>query len=420
MKKAKHLLKMVVKVYKERGLISLIRRIFQYLKEFAASLFFTSGDVLYISGCPGSSRFYRCFNQAEELKLYGLKSKIVSQDNLNLLKLTGKFNIFIFQRVIYNEHIKNTINSIKKQKKPIIFETDDLVFDPRYIPLMHYYNFFGDEEKSWYQNGIGREILKDAYVKNCIVSTDFLARALKQKYPNKNIFISYNKLNRKQVSQARKALAKKNEIKLNDGKIRIGYFSGSRSHDNDFETISNVLLEILKENKDAVLMTVGHLDINGKLGEVRSQIEKFDFVPLKKLPELMLKADINIVPLEIDNPFCQAKSALKYFEAGLLEIPTVATATDSFRKFIKNGESGFLAENENDWRDYVGKLIKDERLRVKIGREAREDSLREHTTQKIHPGTKKLAEFIGEELKNLADRNKDKKKNTKKVNKKQR
>ena len=418
MKKTKHLLKMTVKVYRERGLINLIRRIFLYLKEFALALFIKSGDVLYISGCPGGSRFYRCHNQAEELRLYGLKSKVISQDNLNLLRLAGRFNIFIFQRVIYNEHIKNVINSIKKQKKAIIFETDDLVFDPRYIPLMHYYNFFGDEEKSWYRNGIGREILEDAYVKNCIVSTDFLARALKQKYPSKNIFISYNKLNQKQVSQARKALVKKNKIKPNDGKVRIGYFSGSRSHDNDFETISNALLEILKENKDAVLMMVGHLDINGKFGEVRSQIEKFDFVSLKKLPELMLKADINIVPLEIDNPFCQAKSALKYFEAGLLEIPTVATATDSFKRIIENGRNGFLAENENDWRGYVGKLIKNKELRIKMGREAREDSLQKHTTQKIHPGTKKLAEFIREELKNLADRNKDKKKNTKKINKK--
>ena len=401
MKKTKHLLKMTVKVYRERGLISLIRRIFLYLKEFTLALFIKPGDVLYISGCPGGSRFYRCQNQAEELELYGIKSRIVSQDNLNLLRLTGKFKVFIFQRVIYNKHIKNVINAIKNQKKPIIFETDDLVFDPRYIPLMHYYNFFGDEEKSWYQNGIGREILEDAYVKNCIVSTDFLARALKQKYPNKNVFISYNRLNRKQVSQAGKALAKKNKIKPNDGKIRIGYFSGSRSHDNDFETISNVLLGILKENEDAVLMTVGHLDINGKFGEVRSQIEKFDFVPLRKLPELMLKADINIVPLEIDNPFCQAKSALKYFEAGLLEIPTVATATDSFKRIIENGRNGFLAENENDWRGYVGKLIKNKELRIKMGREAREDSLQKHTTQKIHPGTKKLAEFIKKELKNV-------------------
>jgi len=420
MKKTKHLLKMTVKVYKERGLINLIRRVFLYLKEFVLALFIRPGDVLYISGCPGGSRFYRCHNQAEELKLYGIKSKIISQDNLNLLRVVKKFKVFIFQRVIYNEHIKDTISVIKKQKKAIIFETDDLVFDPRYISFMHYYNFFGDEEKSWYRNGIGREILEDAYAENCIVSTDFLKEALREKYPDKNIFISYNKLNKNQIKYAQQALSKKEKIKPNDGKIRIGYFSGSQSHDNDFETISNVLLEILKENKDAVLMTVGQLDINGKFGEVRSQIEKFDFIPLKKLPELMLKADIDIVPLEINNPFCQAKSALKFFEAGLLEIPTVAAATDSFEKVIKNGENGFLAEDENDWREYITKLIKEKELRIKIGRKAKEDSLRKHTAKKIHSDTKKLAEFIKSELKNLSDENSDKQKNKRKINKKQR
>ncbi len=389
---------MTVKVYRERGLASLIQRIFSYVKEFARALFIRSGDALYISGCPGGSRFYRCRNQGEELELYGIKARAVSQDNLNLNMLIKKFEVFIFQRVIYNKHIESVINFIKKEGKTIIFETDDLVFDPRFISHMHYFNFFGEEEKGWYRNGIGREILEDPYVRDCIVSTHYLADRLREKYPRKNIFISTNKLGNDQVRWAREALANKDKIKPKDGKVRIGYFSGSRSHDSDFETISKVLLRILRENKNVVLMTVGHLELNGEFSRLKNQIEKFSFVPLKKLSELILRSDINVVPLEIDNPFCQAKSALKFFEAGVLEIPTVASATDSFQRVIENEKNGFLAKNENDWYKYLMLLIKNENLRKEIGQNARESSLEKHTTQKVHSDTEKLAKFIKQKI----------------------
>jgi len=385
---------MTIKVYKKRGLINLIKRVFQYVKEFGIALFIGDGDVLYVSGCPGGSRFYRCQNQAEELEKYGIRLKVISQNNLSLLRLVTKFEVFIFQRLIYDDYIGEVIDAIKKHNKTIIFETDDLVFDPTYIPWMHYYNFFSDEEKNWYQNGIGREILEDSYIKNCIVSTDFLKEKLREKYPSKRIFVSYNKLSKNQINWAKNVLRKKMKIKPNDKKIRIGYFSGSRSHDNDFETVSNVILKILKENKNVILMIVGHLKLNDKFKDVKNQVEKFDFVSLKKFPKLVARVDINIAPLEIDNPFCQAKSALKYFEAGLLEIPTVATATQSFKKVIKNKKTGFLAKNNEDWYNYLSLLINDESLRKKIGQQAGKDSLQNRTTQETHADSIELVKLI--------------------------
>lgn len=394
---------MTVKVYRERGLTELIQRIFLYLSDLAKGIYFLlkynkKKDILYISGCPGSSQFYRCLNQCEELNKHGLSAEIINQDNPYVKYMLKNFNTFIFQRTIYNKHIAKIIEEIKTQKKEIIFETDDLVFNPKYIPQMHYYNFMSEEEKNWYDNGIGREILEDSYVKNCITSTNFLGEKIKEKYPDKNIFVSENKLNREQVLRAEKALAKKEKLKPKDGKIRIGYFSGSKSHDADFETVSNAILKILKENRKAVLMIVGHLNVNGNFSEVKNQIENRAFVPLKKLPELIALSDINIIPLEIDNLFCQAKSGLKFFEAGLVDVPTIATATAPLQKMIENEKNGFLAENEGDWKKYLQLLISDKDLRERIGGQARIDSLEKHTTQKIHPETEKLAEYLKNKL----------------------
>lgn len=390
MKDVKHLLKMSIRVYRERGLRSLFFRVRSYLREFL-SVFFKRGSVLYISGCPGGSRFYRCSNQSEELEFNGIKSAIVSQDCVGLPFILKRFKVFVFQRVIFNNDMKEIVEKIKAQNKPIIFETDDLVFDPQYISKMHYYTYMEDEEKGWYNNGIGREILEDEYVSNCVVSTDYLAKKIKNKYPQKKVFVSGNKLNAKQLKWANKAFVNKSQIKENDGKIRIGYFSGSRSHDNDFDTIANVLLNILKENPNVILMIVGHLKLNEKFDSVKSQIEHHSFVKMNKLPRLILRSDINIAPLEMDNPFCQAKSALKFFEAGILEVPTVATNTDSFASMISNGNDGFLASNNKEWHDSLKKLIDDEDLRKKIGKNAKKTSLAYCTNTKE---TSNYVEFL--------------------------
>lgn len=400
MKKINHLIKMCRKVYQDRGLTSLFHRIYIYLKDFGQSLvliiryFNADGDVLYVSGCPGGSRFYRCENQAEELHLAGLRCFVTSQNNPALKYLLEKFSIIVFQRVIYNEYIGNVIEKAKKTKKKILFETDDLVFSSDYISHMDYFSFMQEEEQSWYRNGIGREILEDEYVKDCIVSTDYLAQELKKKYPQKNIFVSTNKMSKKQVSWAQDAYLKKNLYQEKDGKIRIGYFSGSNSHNKDFSVVSSVLIRILKENPQVILMLVGHLDVGDQFELFQGQIERHPFVSLKDLPKLMLKVDINIAPLEINNPFCQAKSALKFFEIGILGIPTVATATDSFKKVIDNGKNGFLAEKEDQWYQSLSELIRNQILRHKIGQQARVDTIDRYTVLKKHADTKKLATYF--------------------------
>jgi GT2 family glycosyltransferase len=390
LKEVMHLLKMTKKVYRERGLTNLFARVFGYLYDFFAAFFIRRSDVLYVSGCPGGSRLYRCANQSEEVGQYGLKCAILSQDNPILVRVVSKFDTFIFQRVIFNDHIEKLMNEIKKQNKKIIFETDDLVFDPSYIPYFDYYNFMGSEEKSWYDNGIGREVLEDAYVKQCIVSTDFLKQAMKQKYPDKEVLVSYNKLNRNQVKNANDVFVRKMSLQKNDGKIRIGYFSGSRSHNKDFEAVEPVLLKILQGNKNAVLRVVGHLDLSKDFASVKSQIEILEFVSLKKLQELIATVDINIAPLEIKNPFCQAKSALKYFEAGILGVPTIATATPDFVRCIKDGVNGFVVHNTKEWEERLKQLIEDAALRESIRLAAREDVLLNHTTAKKHQVTEEL------------------------------
>ena len=61
------------------------------------------------------------------------------------------------------------------------------------------------------------------------------------------------------------------------------------------------------------------------------------------LPNIVAQIDINLAPLELDNPFCQAKSEIKFTEAALVGVPTVASPTQAFVYAMRDGEDGLLA-----------------------------------------------------------------------------
>ena len=84
---------------------------------------------------------------------------------------------------------------------------------------------------------------------------------------------------------------------------------------------------------------------------------------------------INLAPLELGNPFCEAKSELKYFDAALVEVPTIATPTEPFRQAIRDGETVLLASQEFEWVDAMMRLLDDAALRARMGRAAYHDVL---------------------------------------------
>ncbi len=316
---------------------------------------FYEKDIMFISGCPGGSMLYRCYIEAEYYKKEGKSCEVFLQDNINIYSLLDNFKTVIFHRVIWTEHLQNILNKIKLQKKEAIFSTDDLVYDPKYLKDMHYYKKMGKDEKSWYENGISRELIEDSYVKKCIVTTKFLKDDLEKR--GKIVEIRKNKLSFKTIENSKKAIKwwkkKKAKTKPKD-EFWIGYFSGSASHDADFKVIEDVLYSFLKKHESAVFFIGGYLTLNKKFDSLvkKDQVRWIPFVPWQKLPYEIVKMDLNIAPLEIDNPFCQAKSDIKYLEAKAVEVPTIASATEPFVTSIEKKDKnkwGIVAYNGKDW-----------------------------------------------------------------------
>ena len=363
-------------VIKQEGLLGGLKRIFTAI--FLIMRPVGSGDILFISsGVVGNSSRFRVVNVAEELKMHGFKCSFAIQERFFLKSYADKFSIFIFHKVNYTPQVAKLIGEIKKQNKEIIFETDDLLFDPKYIKEQDFFKNANSLEKEFYEKGVGTELVNDPYIKTCTTTTSFLAEKLREH--NKQVFIVLNKLSRNDLRIAEKINSK---IKNNSEIIRIGYFSGALAHNKDFATVTKVLMRIMEKYKNTELFLAGPLNIESELNKFSKRIKQMPYVSREKHFANIASVDINITPLEMNSPFCEAKSELKFFEAGIVKVPTVAAATQTFKEAIEDSVDGFVANGEEEWFEKLEKLIVDENLRKDIGEKAYQKAIEKYSVEK--------------------------------------
>jgi glycosyltransferase involved in cell wall biosynthesis len=376
---------------KQNGIVGGGKIISSYLKTYSKAFFVGAGDVLFITGGVGDKAHYRAFGPAEELAHHGFKCAVTVADNPNLPKYADKFKIFIFHKVNPGKKAEQLVTEIKKQKKEIIFDTDDLDFDPRYLKDMDYFSRIGPAERGEFEKGIGAWLLSDPYVKTATTTVSYLADKLKEK--GKEVIIVPNKLSDKElaladeiISNTPKAqpLARQRLSLRKDGFIRLGYYSGTLSHNKDFATIADALIAILEKYEKVKLILAGPLDTEDKLNKFKDRIEVLPRVPREKYYENVYKCDINLAPLELGNPFCESRSEIKFIEAGVLKIPTVAVRNRTYSEAIADGADGFLAEDNSEWIEKIARLIEDENLRKSMGERAREKVLKNYTNKNSH------------------------------------
>lgn len=82
-------------------------------------------------------------------------------------------------------------------------------------------------------------------------------------------------------------------------------------------------------------------------------------------------AAVGLMPLE-DNPWNRAKCGLKLLIYGALGLPSIASPVGANENIILDGETGFLARNQDEWAAALLTLLRDRSLRSNMGRRARD------------------------------------------------
>ena len=301
---------------------------------------------------------YRVLNKAEQLRKHGFAVKVVNLSDFQLSMAQNASHIVIYRSPISPELLR-LCHLAKEYGKPVFFDIDDLVFDTVYTDQLSYTQGLNSVEKGNYDAGVRNY---GYMLENCdgaITSTNQLQEEL-YKYQSKVL------LNRNLASDDLIAISSQyiKDYSQTSDIVKIGYFSGSISHNENFELIKPAIKQLLTKYSNVQLHIVGILDIPQDMKPFENQIVTHDYVDWDKLPALISEVDINLAPL-VDSIFNRAKSEIKWIEAALVKVPTVASKIGAFSDAVVDGETGLLATDE-EWFDKLEALVLSPELRQKI------------------------------------------------------
>lgn len=350
-------------------------------------------DVLFINGCyegvPHPIR-YRVTHQREQLEACNVSTNQIYYENLQLDQVRY-YRTFIFFRCPYTPVVGEFIELAKKLNKKVLFDIDDLVVDKKYTDTIKYLDSMTKEERNLYDDGVKRMGQTLKLCDAAITTTRRLANELGHYVPE--TFINRNTASEKMVELSEEAIYKREVLpyseyesltsehrkiyniaveeakKRNEQGVRVGYFSGSLTHNDDFLLVLPVLRRLMDKYDTMQLHVVGELDLPPQLKDYANRIVAHPFVDWKKLPELVSKVDINLAPLE-QSIFNEAKSENKWVEASLVKVPTVASDVGAFSEMIIHNETGYLCKDEMEWELVLTNLIEKKEERIRVANEA--------------------------------------------------
>ncbi|SJZ89794.1 Glycosyltransferase, GT2 family [Trichlorobacter thiogenes] len=324
-----------------------------------------------INGSDMQTQKYRVFNYSAEFVLHGVQSEIVMDANLLDIQPTN-FDIVILNRIAASENSRRLISVCKKVGIPIVFDIDDLVFDPDRIELLRFVKNLDSAQQEQLKNGFG--LWRETLLSCDAVTTSTFALSKEVRKLNIPSFVLPNTISRADCDEFSKVSCQSS--KTNRTGTRIGYFSGTKTHQEDFKVCALALSKILGEFPTAELLVVGHLDIPGELQKCASQIVVHPLMSHAEMLRCLSSVDINLVPLEMNNAFTDCKSELKIFEAAIFGIPSVASPTSTFSAVVSHGDNGLLAESSEEWYVLLKHLIVDINDRMRMGQRAKEYLMR--------------------------------------------
>ena len=335
-------------------------------------------SMLFVSGEPDTpGNTYRVLHYVEAAHANGCRADWVRGDALaeHMERIAG-FDILVIWRVPWDETMAEAIATARRHGRTVVFDCDDLMTEPRLATLKFIdgirSQFLAEDGVQEFYGRVRQTMLAADYA---FTTSDQLA--FHMRWSGKTTFVNQNGFNQATHDLSRRSA--RAWAGQRDGLIRIGYAGGSRTHQRDLGLAMDAICRILRENAHCRLVLFRTPD--GKtplidveeypqLDDLLDQIEWRPLQPLASLPTEMARFDINLAPLEVGNPFCEAKSQLKFFEAGLVNCPTIASPTGPFRDFMVHGKTGFLAVTGDDWYACLRQLVTDAPLRERIGRNA--------------------------------------------------
>lgn len=334
----------------------------------------SKAPFVFISGNPASrGHIYRVANPVEGLNRLGAAAHWLPLSELRQQKSKGlKARCVIAHRCAYDEDLDWLRRTSRQSGVPFGFDIDDLIFDAE-LMARGGIDFIAKlptaQQQRWRENAQSfRRAMETADF--CLTPTQTLTHQAKrinaQAWTIENGFSA-------------KVLALSNRWRAQcprHGPVRLGYASGTATHAADFATIARPLAATLQRIPQSAFTLVGSLDLSPHRDLLPMQrVECRPMVEHRDLAYELSRFAVNLIPLQTNSVFCDAKSPLKYFEGALAGVPSIATANPTYRELIQQDENGLLAHSPADWQAAMERLAADAPLRRRLADRARELSI---------------------------------------------
>jgi glycosyltransferase involved in cell wall biosynthesis len=329
--------------------------------------------VVYISGAPESTGHkYRVRDQLKALtdcKILSGWMDLKEVEN-QLHQLTFAEVIVLF-RVPWSDHLAKTIEVCKKAGTLIVVDSDNIFPYPEFSVKKQIPDIATSiqEEKQSEANGPD-EYLKTRHQAEMIISLAPSIPSMVKQSGIESVCIK-NGFSEDFRSSCEVALLKK-ESTLRSKTVQIGFVVYSDDDQRNFKIFEKVLTKLFEKYPQVKLVIVGALNLNDFPG-FKSHGNRIEMRPLishLSLPEELIQFDINLIPPDTENLGAGALTELKYCEAALCQVPSIAYGSESCEKIITPGDNGYLVRNEDDWLNVLEVLILDPALRTEIGQNA--------------------------------------------------
>jgi glycosyltransferase involved in cell wall biosynthesis len=338
----------------------------------------------------GAPTRYRVYHHVEQARIAGLLAEAIPLTDERVYDLSRSDLLYLYRMPLAPRSLALLL-AARMRRIPVLFDCDDLVWDARAREF--------EMLDRYHERGTITRILRTARgvralmrrVDALVLSTPYLAAqaALECDRP---VYTHLNAVSREMVALSDAAYQRRAPGK----QIVIGYFSGHpHVHDDDLASVAVALRSVLDQFQTVIVLLYGDVELPAELaaGRLAGRIEQRPRVDWRLLPDAIAQVDIAIAPL-IDNPQRRSKSAVKYLEAALCGVPTVASRLEPYTAVIREGQHALLAHTSADWTAALSMLVENRLLREQLGARARAHVLAEHTTDARAPAFAQLLERV--------------------------
>lgn len=310
--------------------------------------------VAYFYPKPTASTFrYRAYNMIEALERSDREDVVASWFSMKeiraLLNLLPQLDILVLVRTPLDSDIADLIAKARLNGVKLVFDCDDLVFDPKYAFTAAINNSLPVEDTGELDRWFAYVSRLNATAQSCdagIATNDYLAEKLAVVVPGPTSAIG-NFLNHAQESVSQELLQDKIERNhIVDDTFTVGYFSGSKTHRNDFLMVSDIIAQMLSEYKNLRLKLVGYVELTAELLRFGERVSHKSYVNWLDLQKDISEVDLNIAPLQ-SNPFAFSKSELKYFEAAVVGTYSCVSSSYCFDRAVPSKDLGLVVRDGN-------------------------------------------------------------------------